>query len=158
MKKLICTLLVLALVLPVYATAENAVHKYSTMLTGKWSSAGYTNVPNSSEHCCRNLDYFIYPGTNAATLTYSSSRVKTLNTETTTVMLGDETGEVYLYISDSITNNMTVGRIMFSENGNVMMLLCEDGSSFFFVKEQHYAGDDLMKRTAIVFCLCVSAG
>ena len=105
------------------------------MLTGKWSSAGYTNVPNSSEHCCRNLDYFIYPGTNAATLTYSSSRVKTLNTETTTVMLGDETGEVYLYISDSITNNMTVGRIMFSENGNVMMLLCEDGSSFFFVKE-----------------------
>ena len=135
MKKFISIFLIFALFLPVCAIAENNVHEYSLLLDGKWNSAGYTGVPGSSKHCCTLLDYFIYPGQNDATVTIGVAG-EPQPTKTTTALLGDETGEVYLFITDSRTKNMTVGRVMFSENGRIMMLLCADGASFLFVKEE----------------------
>ncbi len=129
-RKLLCLILSFLIIIPLFSNGENAVAKYDELLRGQWNSAGYSSVPQKSNHCT-NLNYFIYPGQNGATEKYGK-------VTTNSILFGDDTGAVYLYLSSTDaydTYRETVGRVYLSQYETVLLLICEDGSTFFYTKE-----------------------
>ena len=129
MKRIICILLILSLLLPVYALCEDSVGEYEILLRGKWKRIGYDNVPQDNiGQCAVQIKTFSYPGTDATDTVDQP-------TEVTSIVTGDNTGEVYLFLAGGRYNGITVGRMYFSGNGNFLLLICPDGSLFFFVRQ-----------------------